>query len=178
MELGTPGTGNPASAYSGSNAWDVNLNAGYGNNDLTYLYTPYLDMSNITTGEMKFALFYDAETGWDGVIVEYTNDGGVTWNYIPNDPNCARNWYNENIPLQPNFTALDAWSGPSSGWIFPSYKLCCLNNVLGNSTAIQFRFTFSSDGIISFNGGATIDDFCITGTNGNDVGISVSADVS
>ncbi len=172
-ELGTPGTGNPASAYSGSNAWDVNLNAAYGNNDLTYLYTPYLDMSNITTGELKFALYYDAEKGWDGVILEYTNDGGVTWNYVANDPNCAKNWYNENIPLMPNFTALDAWSGPTSGWIFPSYKLCCLANVLGSSTAVQFRFTFSSDGIITLNGGATIDDFCVTGTNGNDVGITV-----
>lgn len=169
-ELGTPAFGSPSAAASGINAWDVNLNAIYGNNAQTYLYTPYLDFSNITTGELKFNLFTDAEKGWDGVTLEYTSDGGVTWNYVASDPNCAKNWYNENIPV--NGTGVDAWSLVNSGWITPSYKLCCLNNVLSNPNPVQFRFLFSSDpSVIPANaGGATIDDFCVTGTNGDDVG--------
>jgi hypothetical protein len=169
-ELGTPANGAPTGAFSGTNAWDVNLNAAYGNNALTYLYTPYLDFSSITTGEMKFKLFVDAEGGWDGVSLDYSSDGGVTWTNMANDPNCAKDWYNDNINV--NTVPTDAWSGEALGWLSPSYKLCCLNNVLSNPTPVQFRFVFASDGVFgtTLSGGATIDDFCVTGTNGDDAG--------
>lgn len=169
-ELGTPTSGIPASAFSGTNAWDVNLANPYGSNALTYLYTPFIDFSSVSTGEIKFDLFYDAQAGGDGVTLEYSTDGGISWNNVGNDPNCAKNWYNSNILIGGNAT--DAWSGPNSGWIFPSYKLCCLANVLGNATPVQFRFVFASNGFATLTGGATIDDFCVTGSNGDDVGVA------
>lgn len=172
-ELGLPAFGGTNSAFSGVNAWDINLTTGYTNNANTSLYSPFFDFSAIANARIEFYINYDTELNWDGARLEYTTDGGTTWTILGTGPNptadpCGINWYNDNAINADN---LPAWAGLSNGWVKVGYKLCCTTGLLSNATPIQWRFRFVSDGSV-VDAGFSIDDFCIYAPIGDDVGIT------
>jgi hypothetical protein len=153
-QYGTPAFGATTGAYSGVNAWDVNLTSAYGPGANTQLLTPVFDFSQAVNAKMSFWHNYNAENSWDGVRIEYTTDGN-TWQLLGNvvDPN-AINWYTYPSLLSSN---LPGWEGQSSGWVQSEYRLSVLNNVVG---PVQFKFIFTSDGSVQYDG-YSIDDFLI-----------------
>lgn len=170
-ELGTPSFGATSSANSGSNAWDVNLTTNYTGNAYCYLYSPFCDLTGLSSAEVSFAINYDTETGWDGVKFEYTIDGGITWTSLEDAGACAENWYNPTpFPFGPWAGSL-GWRGQSNGWIQPKFRLCCANGILGGTNPVRFRFAFRSDASVQ-NSGFSMDDFCIEGGTGQDIGVS------
>ncbi len=179
-ELGTPSFGQTFTANSGVGAWDINLTSSYNVNAQAYLYSPFFDFSAISAGRISFALNWNTQTFGDGARLEYTTDNGVTWNVLGtgstlNPDPCGTNWYtNDNFGFINQF----AWDGTSStiagnvnGWVNCNYGLCCSNNVFNNPIPVQFRFVFISDGFGALDG-VSMDDFCITASNGDDLSVS------
>lgn len=152
-ELGNPTFPAGHSAFSPPNSWDVDLAAGYLANSETYLHTPWFKMSGVVDPIMSFQIYYDSESFWDGVHVEYTTDG-ATWNVlgVVNDPN-GTNWYNfTNL----NSSGTPGWAGNSNGWIPVELNMPFLTN----TAAVRFRFAFTSDGSVQQRG-ASIDNFSL-----------------
>jgi hypothetical protein len=136
-QLGTPGYGITTGAYSGSSCWDINLNSAYENMAECYLISPEFDFTNLTTARVSFWTQYHIEHLWDFMLVQYTDDGGTTWNYLP-------------------FPELVSPDGTSSKWVKSSLDV---SDIIG-APVIQFRFLFSSDATVTYDG-ISIDDFSI-----------------
>lgn len=172
-QLGTPTFGATSSTHSGANCWDINLNSGYTDEALCFLYSPYFDFSGISAGNMEFWINIDAENGYDGLRLEYTLDNGVSWQVLGTGPNdaCGGNWYNDNQVSNDYFNNTPAWTGSTGGWVKATYKFCCAPGIFNNPLPIQFRFAFASDFIITLDG-VSVDDFCIFSSVGDDVGIT------
>ncbi|HTL82492.1 MAG TPA: T9SS type A sorting domain-containing protein [Bacteroidia bacterium] len=154
-QLGTPNFGATNSAHTAPNAWDVDLNTGYNNNTNCALVSPVFDFSSTVNAKMSFWQNRNCEGYWDGTRVEYTLDGGVTWNVLGTvgDP-LATNWYTNTALASSN---LPGWDGNSNGWLKSEYKLSAFNN---NANPVQFRFVFTSDASVTYDG-FSIDDFQI-----------------
>lgn len=152
-QLGMPAFGATSGTHSGPNAWDINLTTAYDNNAACRLISPVFDFSNTVNATLSFWHNFNTEPSWDGVRIDYTTDG-VTWQILgmQNDPN-AVNWYNYNLIS----SGQDGWGGSSGGWMKSEYDLAFLNNVVG---PVQFRFVFTSDGSVTYDG-YSIDDFSI-----------------
>lgn len=178
--LGTPAHANLNTAHSGVNAWDINLSSTYGPNADAELYSPYFDFSAISNGKLSFSYNFNTESSFDGTRLDYSTDGGATWNLLgtggstgaPNlagtDP-CGTNWYSKASIFS---STQNAWAGNTTGiWRNASYKLCCTNGILLSPTLVQFRFVFTSDASVQIEG-FSIDDFCITSSTGDDAGVS------
>jgi len=172
-ELGAPAFGSTTGANSGINAWDINLNSAYTGNANVALYTPYFDFSGINSARLTFAMNYNTGANADGTRIEYSTNNGVQWNLLgtgstANPDACGTNWYT-NANLFSSGT--NGWEGNSIGWKNAAYRLCCTSGIFGNPTPVQFRFVFTSDGFGQLDG-FSIDDFCITAAQGDDIGIS------
>ncbi len=152
----------PSTAHSAPKVWDVNLNAQYTDNAKCYLYTPYFDMTNAVDGILRFWSNYNSENGWDGVHVEYTFDNGTSWNTlglqggVPPNPLGTINWYNSIL----NSCNCSGWSNPqppTDTWSLMEYPIGTVPG-MNNSTSVRFRFVFTSDVTIHYDGHA-LDDF-------------------
>ena len=165
-ELGTPNYGTTNSAHSAPKAWDVNLTTAYTNSATTYLYTQNFDFSTAVNARMKFWLNYNVEATYDGLRLEYTTNGGTTWNTLGvlNDVNGV-NWYNS---ASITASGLPGWTNTSSGWKQSEYKL----NILNNVPLVRFRFVFNSNAS-TVASGASVDDFSISLPSPQDAGVEV-----
>ena len=159
-------------AHSPSNVYGVGDIGGvgsYSSSSSSMMLSPVFDFSTTTVANLSFWQNRDVETGWDGVRLEYTTDGGNTWTIlgVQNDPN-GTNWYTS---ASINSSSLPAWDGTSSGWIESRYKLGTVPGI-GGSTTVQFRYIFTSDPSVE-NAGWHFDDFCITVPCDSDLGANV-----
>lgn len=140
-ELGTPVAPIITGAFSGNNAWEINLNGPYQANSNEMLYSPFFDFSNASSVQLKFRQWYNCDNFDDGGRVEYTLDGGNTWVVlgVQFDPN-ATSWYNQANLFS---SQKPGWSGNGGGYFQSVYNLPALFN--NYPTPVQFRFVFTSD---------------------------------
>jgi hypothetical protein len=155
-QLGTPAAPGITNAYTPTKAWEVNLTGFYQNSSNDNLYTPFFDFSGVTGAELRFYHWYETESSWDGGRVDYSTDGGQTWQVLGTmgDPN-GTNWYNSSSLIG---SGLPGWQGTNSGYQLSKYKLNFLNNY---PNPVQFRFNFSSDGSVNSFDGWGVDNFQI-----------------
>ncbi len=161
--LGAPtGAFPPNGAPSGPNVWATNLNgSGYTDMANTTLTTQLFDWTGAINARLTFKYTCSTETAYDGTKLEYSKDGGVTWQILGsiNDP-MSTNWYTNTIysSNQP------AWAG-AIGWKEAKYKLNAFvpGTGPGQVEFMRFRFVFTSDASASgpIYKGMAIDDFCI-----------------
>lgn len=139
-QLGMPLAPLIDTTYSGVNAWEVNLNGPYQNNSNEMLYTPFFDFSNATQVEMRFQHWYNCDNYSDGGRVDYSTDGGATWNVLGQafDTNGV-SWYNQSYI---SASGLPGWSGTGGSYFQSKYDLSMFDNY---PTPVQFRFVFASD---------------------------------
>ncbi|HEU4718604.1 MAG TPA: T9SS type A sorting domain-containing protein, partial [Bacteroidia bacterium] len=172
-QLGTPAYGSTNSAHSAPNAWDVNLTTAYDVNADCELYSPVFDFSSVQNARLSFWHNWNCEAYYDGCHLEYTTDGN-TWNVLGTvgDP-LGTNWYTNATVYSSN---TPGWDGASGGWIKSEYILSALNNVVG---PVQFRFVFTSDASVVYDG-YSIDDFLIRTPSPQDGAVTgvVSPDIS
>ncbi|MEO8149222.1 MAG: hypothetical protein ABI723_16365 [Bacteroidia bacterium] len=161
-EWGAPAYGYTTGAYSGTKAWDINLNTGYGNNAHCELISPYFDLTKAIKVRVYFRQKRNTEPYQDGMHIEYSLNGG-NWTLLGyiNDPNGIR-WYNH---IQ-NWTGTPEWDGLSIGWRRCEYDL----NGFDSSGVMRFRFVFTSDGSYTLDG-ISIDDFYVREAPHHDVGV-------
>ncbi|MEI7597024.1 MAG: GEVED domain-containing protein [Bacteroidota bacterium] len=152
-ELGTPQGTVINSAYSPSKSWVTDLDANYTSNCTEYLYTPYFNFQGITNATLSFYQWIQSESSSDGGKIEYTINNGQTWLALGTVGAAnSTNWYDGNIG------GSGAWYGLNTAWEQSSIQLTALNN---QTNPVQFRFKFTSNGSVNYNGWA-IDNFAIT----------------
>jgi len=162
-QQGPPAYGITTGAHSGVNAWDIELFAPYMNNSLSWLTTPFFDLSSNPNSVISFWQNRNVELNWDGFRIDYSLDS-VNWFMLgyPGDP-AGTNWYtNAGIGA----TGYPAWDGASAGWEQSSYNLTGLNM----TSDACFRFIFASDPSQNFDG-VSIDDFSIYPLPPKDAGV-------
>ncbi len=144
-QLGDPEGTLIDTANSGVNAWVTNMDSiSYGNNQLSYLLSPCLDFTSFTDDPVfEFAFISNSEPGWDGMWLEASTDGGITWATVGSFGEGV-NWYNNEDEHGANFDE-DWWDGNTSdplGWIVAER---ILDGLAGNAN-VNLRFVFDSDG--------------------------------
>ena len=152
-ELGTPSAFTINTANSPVNAWMIDLDDSYANNSNDYLYSPFFDLSNLYSCELRFSNRVDCDLFGDGGQIEISTDGGQSWALLglQNDP-LGTNWYNTTS----GFPAVPVWAGNNGGWTSTTFDLSAYDATPG---LIQFRYRFFSDNFTPFGDGWAIDDF-------------------
>ncbi|MFM7288183.1 MAG: hypothetical protein ACKO18_02245, partial [Bacteroidota bacterium] len=162
-QRGTPTGPVITSAGGGTQSWTTNLNGDYNNNELSYLESPCLNLTTLTSPQVRFKIWWDSESGWDGTQLQYSTDGGVTW-LVVGTVASGINWYNSALTNGPGI-GLSCWNGSatgfppggSQGWLTAQHNLPSLAGVSG----VKFRFMFVSDGSVTRDG-IGIDDFRVS----------------
>lgn len=149
-QWGTPAKPIITKAANGTKAWVTSLTGHYNNNELSYLYSPCFNLSGLTQPVLSFSHIFKIEDGTpaDYNWVEYSTNGGVTWNRLGifNQAG-STNWYNDP-------TIKSQWRPSLSTWHVASIDI----PTTGNN--VRFRFVMSSD--LGYNlEGVGIDDIHI-----------------
>ncbi len=152
-EYGTPASAKINRAASGTKAWKTHIYGYYSDKELSYLYSPCFNVSAMTNPTLSFSLSLDIEDCGaalcDAAWVEYSNDGGVTWNKLDAFGQ-GTNWYNK------NYSGNQVWSRQDyTRWHVATTALPNTNN-----SNLKFRFVFDSDEGLTKDGIA-IDDIHI-----------------
>ncbi|MBE7490914.1 MAG: choice-of-anchor D domain-containing protein [Planctomycetes bacterium] len=148
--LGTPAGTSISSAASGTQAWVTNLSGNYLDNEISSLNSPRFNFSGLTADPyIRFAINYDSESGYDGLVLQASTDGGFTWQAVGayGDPN---NWYNESALdyMYAYADGGDAWADGSGGWVVATRQL----TGLAGQANVLLRFQFVSDGSVNYEG--------------------------
>ena len=171
---GTPSKPVINSAGSGSKCWITGglKNAGYNNEENAWLKSPCFNLTSLKGPYIKFKVFWETEGKNDGANLEFSTDGGTTWQLLgsKNETNgcLTEKWYNDG-PIV-SLGSRDAWSGNmqssrppcfvsggSAGWVTAKHSI---QNLAGNPN-VMFRFVFASDNSCNDFDGFAIDDFSI-----------------
>ncbi len=159
---GTPSKQIISAAGSGVKCWITGTLTGnsYNDNESSWLQSPCFDFTNIQLPYLSFEVNFDTESGYDGGALQYSIDGGNTWQSAGdyNDPNdCLnQNWFNANnirYGVQSS-----GWSGSSSvlvagGWIAATHTF----PQLAGQKSVIFRFVFGAGKIQNNYNGFAID---------------------
>ncbi len=143
-QVGQPNFGAFSVAHSPVNAWVTNLTGNMDPNTTCYIKTPEFDLSDLS--HPKILSFYHAMQGGNIMRkLEYSLDGGTTWNLLINAGSPSYNWQ----------TAADGFYSPSSAFQYSVISLAFLQG----SPSVTFRF-LAQNNIASLRGWM-IDDFII-----------------
>jgi|GEM_PF-4608366 len=131
--------------------WDIGLYSNYPPNTNAFLYTPVFNIPAPLNLSLCFWHQFDTETYQDGTRLDYSVDGGLTWQVLGTGGSV--NWYNAYFITSSG--NLPGWTGFNPVWINAYYFLGTVP-----SATLQFRFVFTSDSLNS-SGYHIIDNFCL-----------------
>ncbi|MDP4274964.1 MAG: T9SS type A sorting domain-containing protein, partial [Bacteroidota bacterium] len=157
-------------AASGQYAWVTNLTGFYQDRDSSFLESPCFDLTKNEKPVFECKIrgdfsLPDQYKHTDGACLQYSVDGGVTWNLVPkHDDTYKWPWYNAS-----HIAALNSagWDTTSSGW---TTMRQILPDELAGKPNVKLRFHFASD-TISNSEGIGIDDVKIY-ESPYDIGVS------
>ena len=139
--LGQPQGAVVSSASEGDKAWVTNLSGIYNVYEGSWVRSPVFDLSGISLPVISFDLLVNTDPVEDGVCLQYSTNGGLTWTVIgqAGDPN---NWYNSTWVTALYTTGQNnGWSGTNSNaWFNVKYFL----PVLAGEQEVFFRLFFGS----------------------------------
>ena len=156
-------------AGGGSKCWVVGgLTGSAYNSGSSNLLSPCFDLTGLSNPEVSFKIFWETERRYDGVVFQYTTDGGASWQTlgsINSNSTCQGvNWYNYD-PV--NFLGGPGWSGNiqptsgscvggggSGGWLTAKHSLA----IIAGPTKVSFRFVFAAGLTCNNFDGFAIDD--------------------
>lgn len=136
-QWGTPAKTIINKAPNGTKAWVTSLTGTYNDNELSYLYSPCFDLSALTQPVLSFSHIFEVESGFDYTWVEYSADGGITWNRLGNNVS-GTNWYDIAAPPK--------WGTSKTKWHVAS------TDVPVNGANVRFRIVMASDGGLDLEG--------------------------
>lgn len=154
-EFGTPSSYMISRAASGANAWKTRLSGNYNDNELSYLYSPCLDVSGLSVPTLSFSLSLDIENCntslCDGAYVQYSLDG-KTWDTLGAFGDGV-NWYNKNYA-----SGIELWSIQNyTRWHVATIPLTVIPVPVNQLSQLRLRFVMQSDPAVNREGIA-IDD--------------------
>ncbi|HRE66221.1 MAG TPA: Ig-like domain-containing protein [Cyclobacteriaceae bacterium] len=145
-----------------TSVWATGLSTKYNPNERSYLNSPCFNISAVERPVISMNFVLDTDLNREGVVLEYSKDGGVTW-FPLGGTNSGINWFNTsgfgigNIGSSPI-----GWSGGS--WTLEDNTeadtltearraLDNLNNLnQGERANVRFRFAFATDGFDEYEG--------------------------
>ncbi|MFI5148445.1 MAG: PKD domain-containing protein [Bacteroidia bacterium] len=180
---GSPTHATISSAGGGTKCWCVGGLTGsfYNYSELSWIQSPCFNFSTLNYPWISFKIFWEDEYKYDGLVLQSSTDGGVTWVNIGafGDPvDCMNaNWYNYgNITWLTSASPKHGWCGRigptvgscqgtngSGGWVTAKH---CLNG-LANKPNVMFRFLFGAGTTCNSYDGIAIDDVLIENTSPN-----------
>jgi hypothetical protein len=93
--FGLPGGSKVTTAASGTQAWWTGGNsASYYNNEKSFVIGPCLNLSDLKRPMISLNYWVDAQTGFDGTVVQYSTNGGDTWQTVGDAEGGGIDWYN------------------------------------------------------------------------------------
>lgn len=167
-QRGVPSGSALNSVASGTQAYATNLSGDYPTDANAYLVSNCYDFTQIIDPVLKFQMAYILEAGWDWANVQYSLNGGQTWENL-GTVNSQPNWYNNNddgngygCPGCPG----GQWTGANTTMTEYGYDFTA-NAALGetdltNEDNVVFRMRLVSDSVITEEG-IVLDDFVVEG---------------
>jgi autotransporter-associated beta strand protein len=168
---GAPSGSTINAASSGTRAWWTGKNIIAPNNQPTYFSNetssvngPCFDLTQLQRPMISLDYWSDTETNYDGAVVQYSTDGGLSWGLVgplAGLPAAQRdqgiNWYdpNTNILSNPGQQLIGpyGWSGKSGNWKNAKFNLDMVN--IPERDQVRLRVAFSSNSNVpgdTFNG--------------------------
>lgn len=130
-EYAMPADGHIAMAFTGTSVWVTDADADYPTSTDGYVESPPIDLSAaVVDPVIELAVIYDSESGYDGMWVELSTDGGSNYSVVGTGD--AENWYNNTD---------DEWWDGTQDWIVAKALLV---GAAGNSD-VRVRIHFSAD---------------------------------
>jgi type IX secretion system substrate protein/PKD domain-containing protein/SprB-like repeat protein/CUB-like protein len=142
-----------ATISSDNPIWGTNLEGNYNINENSWITSPCFDFGGIDRPMIKFDLNTKLELNSDGLILEYTEDGGQNWFDI-GILGDGINWFTSaSIRARPGYQDPDeieylGWSNESNGWVIAKHDL----DLLKDKEKVQFRFAFASNAALEMEG--------------------------
>jgi hypothetical protein len=140
----------------------------YNDGENSYAVLPPMSFTGMVTDPvLVFSHKYSGiETCCDGGWVEYSVNGGSSWNHLGtmSDPQ-GQNWYNNSGVSASNYNPV--WNGSTTGW---SRAVRTLTGLAGQA-CVLIRFRFGSDGSVAGNGWI-IDDLAVGNFPQKDVSVN------
>ena len=162
-------------AFAGDYAWVTSAYGYYNPDEYSWVESPCFDFSDIQNPVLEFYLKTHTPTGIAGAAMDYSLDGGTTWERIqPRESSLAWNWYNHSSigPLADKTGDGFGWTGNTSGWINPRIVL---PEETGYQSAVRFRMVFASDPVPMDYEGVVFDMVKVYQAP-NDIGIAAFTD--
>ncbi len=115
------------------------------------LYTPAYTLG--TSSTLEFWHWMASETGWDGGVVEITQDNGTTWTDL--GAAMTAGGYDRTMSGGPLGSSRQAWTGSYTDW-----KRTVVNLAAWAGKTVKFRFRYACDSSTAVTGW-WIDDFVV-----------------
>lgn len=162
---GTPSKLTISGAASGTKAWVTGGlgTTSYQDNADSWVESPCFDLSTLANPWITAQVWWNSESSWDGTVLEFTTNSGLTWNEIGafGDP---FNWYTESSIY--GLTVVggtgNGWAGRaatsngSNGYVLAKHEIAAL----AGQTNVRFRIHFATDGSVTDDGFA-FDNFVV-----------------
>ncbi|HEY9046641.1 MAG TPA: PKD domain-containing protein, partial [Ohtaekwangia sp.] len=136
-------------AYSGTNAWWTGGNTTAANNyvstyypnEQSYVIGPCVNLDGLSRPMVALKYWSDSDKNFDGAVLQYSSDGGISWETVGTDKGLGIEWYNgSDLSGHPGGQDNYAWTGATDGWRDARYNL----NDLPKDTVV-FRIAFGSN---------------------------------
>jgi hypothetical protein len=158
-------------AHTGNLAWVTNASGFYNASEFSWVESPCFDLTGIENPVLDFFVKTHTLPGLDGVALDYSLDGGFTWERVQaTSPELAWDWYNSytiNSLSQATGNG-SGWTGTSEGWINPRVVLPAET---ANHPAVRFRLVFATNPVAVEYEGVAFDMVSVYETP-NDIGVS------
>ena len=146
-----PPTGVVKPSAPGHNAWWTGKNQNstteystYYKNENSQVIGPCLNLEKLKRPMIAINYWSDAQIGFDGCVVQYSVDGGSTWETVGNADGYGINWYNKrDVSSQPGGQDNFAWSDSSKVWRNARFNLDKIP--LDKRALVVFRIAFASN---------------------------------
>ncbi|WP_456376274.1 LamG-like jellyroll fold domain-containing protein, partial [Lutibacter sp.] len=118
----------------------------YNNNTYIVATSPTIDMTGYSNISFEFDIWYNTESGWDGMKVEYSLNNGGSWNDLGQTTDT--NWYND-TDVDAFNNEEDGWSNNSGGWVTRSINLSAEDAGFDGNSQVRIRILFATDNSVT-----------------------------
>lgn len=145
--------------------WCTNPFNDYGASDGAHVTSSAIDMTAMTAMTFSIDVRYNTESGFDGMNIYYSTDGGSNWTLFGANGS-GTNWYNNtgvdgiNDMYAEVVSDPHGWSGDNTAWQTATYSL---PGAVEGQADVRFRIYFGSDSGVN-DDGVGFDNVIITGT--------------
>ncbi len=138
-------------AADGVNAWVTGAAAAYADNEVSAVISPEFDFSSLVNPQVSVKVWWETETNTDGAVLEFSTDGGTTWDILGETEASTGYSFLTSLGNQPAWTGNNAQDvNLGSGEYFTANIPA--GELFGQSS-VFFRFRFNSNlSFTTFNG--------------------------